>query len=83
MSTKLDSYQIGIVIVEVASYGSRVHELNDKAGNLSCPKIHVATWTYILLARGKVIDFLGFKKNVALFGNWRDGGKVGIVKLVW
>ena len=63
--------------------GSRAHELNDKAGNLSCPKIHAATWTYILLARGKVIDFLGFKKNVALFGNWRDGGKVRIVKLVW
>ena len=81
MSTKLYSYQIGIVIV--ASNGSRVHELNSKAGNLSCPKIHVATWTYILLARGKVIDFLGFKKNVALFGNWRDGGKVGIVELVW
>ena len=81
MSTKLDSYQIGIVIV--ASNGSHVHELNSKASNLSCSKIHVATWTYVLLARGKVIDFLGFKKNVALFGNWRDGGKVGIVQLVW
>ena len=32
MSTKLDSYQIGIVIV--ASNGSRAHELNDKAGYL-------------------------------------------------